>query len=205
MWCVVGLGNPGAKHAHQRHNIGFMAVDRMAQSVDAPKFSAKFQGQVAQARIADQPCLLLKPQTFMNLSGKSVQAAAGFYKIPPEKIIVLHDELALNLGKLRIKQGGGHNGHNGLRDIDQHIGKNYWRMRLGIAHPGDKDRVSQHVLSDFAKDEQAPLADFLDDLTRYFPLFFSHSPEGLMSKMAPEPEAKIPTKTPAKTTTDTSI
>lgn len=184
MWCIVGLGNPGEKYAAHRHNIGFMAVDALANSFHASPFTKKFQGQVSKARIAGEECLLLKPETFMNLSGQSVRAACDFYKIPPERVIVLHDELALPIGKLRVKKGGGHNGHNGLRDIDSHLGKDYWRIRLGIDHPGDKERVHGHVLSDFSKAEAQPVENQLIDLTRHFETFFTHSPEAFMSKMA---------------------
>ncbi len=169
-----------------------MAVDALAERFGTENFSSKFQGKVARAKIAGEDCLLLKPETFMNLSGKSVQAACAFYKILPENLIVLHDELALPIGKLRIKKGGGHNGHNGLRDIDKALGQEYWRIRLGIEHPGDKERVHGHVLSDFAADEKPIIDDFLKKLTDHFELFLSHSPEALMSKMAdtPAPQKK---------------
>ena len=192
MWCIVGLGNPGSSYARHRHNIGFMALDALAEHYRADNFTAKFHGHVARARIGGEDCLLLKPDTFMNLSGKSVQAACAFYKIAPENLIVLHDELALPLAKLRIKRGGGHNGHNGLRDIDKALGTEYWRIRLGIEHPGDKDRVHGHVLSDFSAEEKPLVEDFLKKLTTHFEQFFTHSPEALMSKMAdaPKPEKK---------------
>lgn len=164
-----------------------MAVDALAERFGTENFSSKFQGKMARARIAGVDCLLLKPETFMNLSGKSVQAACAFYKIAPENLIVLHDELALPIGKLRIKRGGGHNGHNGLRDIDRALGQEYWRIRLGIEHPGDKERVHGHVLSDFGTDEKPIIDDFLKKLTDHFDLFLSHSPEALMSKMADTP------------------
>lgn len=184
MWCIAGLGNPGAAHAHQRHNIGFMAIDGIARAYGAPEFTGKFHGQLSRVTIAGTDCLLLKPETFMNLSGKSVLAACAFYKIEPENLIVLHDELDLPLGKLRIKQGGGNNGHNGLRDIDRVLGANYWRVRLGIGHPGDKTRVHGHVLSNFDTEERDTLEPFLNALVQHFGLFFEHSPEALMSKMA---------------------
>lgn len=190
MWCIVGLGNPGPSYARHRHNIGFMAIDALAEHFRADSFSAKFHGQVSRARIGGEDCLLLKPETFMNLSGKSVQAACAFYKILPENLVVLHDELDLPLGKLRIKKGGGHNGHNGLRDIDRVLGVEYWRIRLGIEHPGDKERVHGHVLSDFSADERPLADDFLTKLTQHFDLFFTHSPEALMSKMADTPKTE---------------
>jgi PTH1 family peptidyl-tRNA hydrolase len=186
MWLVVGLGNPGAGYANHRHNAGFMAVDALARAHQASAFSKKFHSEVADASIADTKCLLLKPQTFMNLSGKAVLAAAQFYKIAPEKILVLHDELDLPPAKLRIKQGGGHGGHNGLRDIDAMIGQNYWRVRLGIGHPGNKDMVHSYVLSPFSSAERPMMEDFLTALAAHMPLFWQKSPAALMSKLARE-------------------
>ncbi len=180
MWLVVGLGNPGADYRSTRHNIGFMAIDALA---GAAKFSKKFQGEIAQVDIGEEKVLLLKPQTFMNNSGRSVQAAMAFYKLPLENLIVLHDELDLPLFKLRIKQGGGNNGHNGIKDIDANIGPDYWRIRLGIGHPGDKDAVHGHVLSSFGKDEREGADTLLNALAKHFPLFWQHSPEALMSKV----------------------
>ncbi len=158
----VGLGNPGAKYAANRHNIGFMAVERIAADHGFAPWRKGFQGLVSEGRFGAARVILLKPDTFMNLSGQSVRAAADFYKISPEAITVFHDELDLAPGKCRLKQGGGHAGHNGLRSIHQHLGEAYGRVRLGIGHPGDKDRVAAYVLSDFAKAE----ADWLDDLLR---------------------------------------
>jgi len=158
----VGLGNPGAKYAANRHNIGFMAVDRVAEDHGFAPWRAKFQGQLTEGRLGTEKVLLLKPETFMNLSGQSVGEAMRFYKLTPADVTVFHDELDLAPGKLRVKQGGGHAGHNGLRSIHGHIGEAYARVRLGIGHPGHKDRVSGYVLSDFAKADQ----DWLDDLMR---------------------------------------
>lgn len=158
----VGLGNPGAKYAANRHNIGFMAVDRIAADHGFAPWKKAFQGFVSEGRFGSARVILLKPETFMNLSGQSVRAAADFYKIPVGAITVFHDELDLAPGKCRLKQGGGHAGHNGLRSIHQHLGEAYARVRLGIGHPGDKDRVAGYVLSDFAKAE----AVWLDDLLR---------------------------------------
>lgn len=158
----VGLGNPGAKYAANRHNIGFMAVDRVAEDHGFAPWRAKFQGQLTEGRLGGDKVLLLKPETFMNLSGQSVGEAMRFYKLTSADITVFHDELDLAPGKLRLKQGGGHAGHNGLRSIHGHIGPDYARVRLGIGHPGHKDRVAGYVLSDFAKADQ----DWLDDLMR---------------------------------------
>ena len=161
MKLFVGLGNPGAKYSQNRHNIGFMAVDRIAESGFAP-WKSKFQGQLSEGRIGKERVILLKPATFMNLSGQSVGEAMRFYKLTPNDITVFHDELDLAPGKVRLKTGGGHAGHNGLRSLHQHIGPEYSRVRLGIGHPGHKDKVARYVLHDFAKSD----ADWLDDLMR---------------------------------------
>ncbi|MBF9058102.1 aminoacyl-tRNA hydrolase [Rhodobacterales bacterium HKCCSP123] len=158
----VGLGNPGAKYAGNRHNIGWMAVDRIAGDHGFSPWRAKFQGSLCEGTLGGEKVLLLKPETYMNLSGQSVGEAMRFYKLTPADVTVFHDELDLAPGKLRVKSGGGHAGHNGLRSMHQHIGEAYHRIRLGIGHPGHKDRVAGYVLSDFAKVDQ----DWLDDLMR---------------------------------------
>lgn len=162
MKLIVGLGNPGMKYAANRHNIGFMAVDRIAADHGFAPWKARFQGLASEGRLGDARVTLLKPQTFMNLSGQSVGEAMRYLKLTPADVIVLHDELDLAPGKCRAKNGGGHAGHNGLRSIHQHIGADYGRVRLGIGHPGHKDRVAAYVLSDFAKAD----GDWLDDLLR---------------------------------------
>ncbi len=156
----VGLGNPGAKYAGNRHNIGFMAVDRIAADHGFGPWKRAFQGLVAEGRLGAEKVVLLKPETFMNLSGQSVRAAADFYKLGVEDLTVFHDELDLAPGKCRLKQGGGHAGHNGLRSIHGHMGEAYARIRLGIGHPGHKDAVAHYVLHDFHKADQ----DWLEDL-----------------------------------------
>lgn len=162
MKLFVGLGNPGAKYAHNRHNIGFMALDEIASSHGFSPWKNKFQAQVSEGNLGGIKVLLLKPQTFMNLSGQSVGEAMRFYKLTPQDITVLHDELDLAPGKCRVKQAGGHAGHNGLRSIHSHIGADYGRVRLGIGHPGHKDAVSGYVLRDFPKADEG----WLDDLMR---------------------------------------
>ena len=162
MKLFVGLGNPGPKYAGNRHNIGFMALDRIAEDHGFAPWRGKFQGSMTEGRLGREKVLLLKPETFMNLSGQSVGEAIRFYKLSPADVTVFHDELDLAPGKVRLKQGGGHAGHNGLRSIHQHVGADYARVRLGIGHPGHKDAVSGYVLRDFAKAEQ----DWLDDLMR---------------------------------------
>jgi len=158
----VGLGNPGARHARMRHNIGFMAVDRIARDHVFGPWKNRFRGLVSERRLAGRKVLLLKPETFMNLSGESVAEAMRFYKMDPADVTVLHDEIDLPPGKTRVKTGGGHAGHNGLKSIDSHIGRNYRRVRLGIGHPGHKDLVSRYVLHDFAKAD----GDWLEHLLR---------------------------------------
>lgn len=162
MKLFVGLGNPGPKYAGNRHNIGFMAVERIADDHGFSPWRAKFQGATCEGLLGREKVVLLKPETFMNLSGQSVGEAMRFFKLDPGDVTVFHDELDLAPGKVRLKQGGGHAGHNGLRSIHAHIGEGYDRVRLGIGHPGHKDRVSPYVLSDFAKAD----ADWLDDLMR---------------------------------------
>ncbi len=162
MKLFVGLGNPGAKYAGNRHNIGFMALDRIAEDHGFTPWRRGYQGLVSEGRLGSEKVVLLKPETFMNLSGQSVRAAVDFYKFGLEDIIVFHDELDLAPGKCRVKQGGGHAGHNGLRSIHAHLGEAYGRIRLGIGHPGHKDAVANYVLNDFAKTEQ----NWLDDLLR---------------------------------------
>ncbi|WP_199261208.1 aminoacyl-tRNA hydrolase [Paracoccus binzhouensis] len=161
MKLIVGLGNPGAKYAANRHNVGFMAVDRMAADHGFTPWRSRFQGEAAEGRLGEERVTLLKPATFMNLSGQSVGEAMRYLKLTPQDVIVLHDELDLAPGKVRLKTGGGHAGHNGLRSIHQHIGEGYRRLRIGIGHPGHKDRVAAYVLSDFAKAEEAGLDDLL--------------------------------------------
>ena len=160
MKLFVGLGNPGAAYAGNRHNIGFMAVDRIAADHDFGPWKKAFKGLISDGRLGDVRVLLLKPDTFMNLSGQAVQAAMAFHKILPADVVVFHDELDLAPGKLRVKFAGGHAGHNGLRSIHGHIGDAYRRVRLGIGHPGHKDAVADYVLHDFARAD----ADWLDDL-----------------------------------------
>lgn len=162
MKLFVGLGNPGAKYAHNRHNIGFMALDRIAEDHGFSPWKSKFQGEISEGTIGGIKVLLLKPQTYMNNSGQSVGEAMRFYKLTPADVTVLHDELDLAPGKARVKQGGGHAGHNGLRSIHAHIGAEYARVRLGIGHPGHKDAVAGYVLRDFPKADEG----WLDDLMR---------------------------------------
>lgn len=162
MKLLVGLGNPGAKYARNRHNIGFMAMDQIASDHGFGPWRSKFQGQMSEGRFGSDKVILLKPETFMNLSGQSVGEAMRFHKLEPTDVIVFHDELDLAPAKVRLKTGGGHAGHNGLRSIHGHIGPDYDRVRLGVGHPGHKDAVAGYVLRDFPKADES----WLDDLMR---------------------------------------
>ncbi|MCI5060344.1 MAG: aminoacyl-tRNA hydrolase [Alphaproteobacteria bacterium] len=185
MWLFVGLGNPGDKYASHRHNIGFMVIDELARAQIFPPFRSKFQGELSEGKIAGEKAILLKPQTYMNDSGVSVSKCAKFYKIPPERIIVFHDELDLPFGKLKVKQGGGAGGHNGLKSIDKHLGdKNYWRVRMGIDHPGDKNRVSGYVLSDFTKAEKQALPRWLDVIAQNIDYLAQDNQTDFMTRVA---------------------
>ena len=162
MFLFAGLGNPGAKYQSNRHNVGFMAADVMASAHHFGPWRKKFQGEIAEGLIAGEKVLLLKPQTFMNDSGRSVGEAVRFHDIPLEKVLVFYDELDLEPGKVRVKLGGGAAGHNGIRSIAAHITADFKRVRLGIGHPGDKNLVMPHVLGDFAKSDRDWLVAMLD-------------------------------------------
>jgi peptidyl-tRNA hydrolase, PTH1 family len=161
----AGLGNPGAKYARNRHNIGFMAVDRIAADHGFSPWRAKFHGQISEGRLGTEKILLLKPETFMNLSGQSLRAAIDFHKCDTADVTVFHDEIDLAPAKVRLKSGGGHAGHNGLRSIHDHIGPHYDRVRLGVGHPGRKEAVPGYVLHDFAKADEDWLEDVLSGLS----------------------------------------
>lgn len=198
MIILAGLGNPGAKYAGNRHNIGFMAVDRIHARWRFPAWRKNFQSEVAEGTIAGERVLLMKPQTYMNESGRAVGEAVRFLKLAPTDVVVLHDELDLPPGKLRMKVGGGHGGHNGLRSITSQITDGYRRMRLGIGHPGQRELVHAHVLSDFAKADRAwldPLldavADHVDDVATGHDDTFGNRIHLLL---APEKPAKAPKK-----------
>ena len=185
MRLIVGLGNPGSRYARNRHNIGFMAVDAIARRYGFPSFRSRFKGEVAEATVGEGRRLLLKPQTYMNDSGESVLAAMSFYKILPSEILVFHDELDLKPGKVRVKRGGGSAGHNGLRSIDAMIGADYWRVRLGIGHPGVKELVHPYVLQNFPPDEASEwVAPVLDAVAETVPLLLGGAPDAFMSEVA---------------------
>jgi PTH1 family peptidyl-tRNA hydrolase len=194
MRLFVGLGNPGERYARQRHNVGFMAVERIAQRHGFGPWRSRFQGQLAEGQLAGERVWLLKPQTFMNESGRSVAEAARFMKLPLGDVIVFHDELDLAPGKVRVKLGGGVAGHNGLRSMDACLGgRDFRRVRIGIGHPGHKDRVVGHVLSDFHKVEQTWLEPLLDAVADASPLLAKGDEAGFMNRVAlltqpPKPE-----------------
>ena len=170
MKLIVGLGNPGPQYARHRHNIGFMVADAIAAAHGFPPWRSRFQGLATEGRLGTGRVVLLKPGTFMNLSGQSVGEAMRYLKIEPADVIVIHDELDLPPGRVRLKSGGGHAGHNGLRSIHQHIGEGYGRVRVGIGHPGEKARVSGYVLSNFSTEEAPAMARLVEALADAAPL-----------------------------------
>lgn len=184
MFLLVGLGNPGRKYVRNRHNVGFMAADHIARRYRFAPFKRKFRGNAALGTVAGEKILALKPATYMNESGRPVGEAARFYKIPPPRIIALHDDIDLVPGKVRAKRGGGNAGHNGLRSIDSHIGRDYWRVRIGVGHPGGRDRVTGHVLNDFAKADREWLDQTLDAVAEALPLLLEEDADGFMTKVA---------------------
>lgn len=191
MWLLVGLGNPGDKYEYNRHNIGFLAIDAIADTYGFPAYKKKYQGLMAEGSIAGEKVILLKPQTYMNNSGQSVGETATFYKIPLDRIAVFHDELDLVAGKIRTKKGGGNAGHNGLRSMDSHLNSNdYWRIRLGIGHPGDKDMVHNHVLSDFSKNDLIWLKPLIEAIGDHVPLLVQGKDNEFMSKVAQAVDVK---------------
>lgn len=181
---MVGLGNPGPKYEHNRHNIGFMAVDRIVHRHSFGAWRSRFQAMVAEGQIAGQKVLAVKPMTYMNESGRAVGEAMRFYKLEPSDVIVIYDEIDLTPGKIRVKQGGGLAGHNGLRSIDAHIGNDFRRVRVGIGHPGDKARVHGHVLSDFAKAEMPLIERIVDAVAENFWRLVDGDDGGFMSRAA---------------------
>ncbi len=184
MRLVVGLGNPGAEYARNRHNVGFMAADVIATHYSFPGWRKRFKGEATEGTISGERILLLKPLTYMNESGQSVAEAANFLKIDPGHVYVMHDELDLAPGKLRVKKGGGAAGHNGIRSIDAHLGNDFWRVRIGIGHPGHKALVLKAVLGDFAKADVAWLVPLLDAIAEKFPLLLDGDANGYMSKVS---------------------
>ncbi len=201
MKLFVGLGNPGPKYAGHRHNIGFMAVDAIASAHGFGAERARFQGLTLEGSLGTEKILILKPTTYMNDSGRAVGEAARFYKIDPDDVIVFYDEIDLAPAKVRVKRGGGAAGHNGIRSIASHLGPDFWRVRLGIGHPGQKERVHGHVLGDFSKAERADWVDaLLDAVADCAPHLAKGDGPGFMNAVAlklapPEPRKPKPSGT----------
>ena len=183
MFLVVGLGNPGAKYAGNRHNIGFMAVDEIVRRHGFSSWRKKFQAEASEGTMGGEKLLVLKPQTYMNESGRSVGEAMRFHNVDPSQLIVIYDELDLTEGKIRVKLGGGAAGHNGIRSIIAHCGPHFVRVRLGIGHPGDKNLVHPHVLSDFAKADRSWLSPLIEGVADNFPLLVAGEESNFQSKV----------------------
>ena len=204
MLLFAGLGNPGVKYANNWHNVGFMAADAIARRHSFSPWSKKFQGLISEGTLGGEKIVLIKPQTFMNLSGQSVGEALRFYKLELSALTVFYDEIDLAEGKLRIKTGGGAGGHNGIRSIDGHVGNAYRRVRIGVGHPGVKEMVQHHVLGDFAKTDREWLEPLLDAIADNAAMIVKGDESGFMNKAslavqgkaAPEPEKQAP-KQPA--------
>jgi len=195
MRLIVGLGNPGARYERNRHNIGFMAVDAIVRRHSFPALKERFKGLFAEGTVAGQRVMLLKPQTFMNDSGEAVGATARFFKLEPGEIAVIHDELDLAEGKLRVKRGGGAAGHNGLRSIDALYANDYWRVRIGIGHPGAKELVLPYVLQSFPAEETEWVEKLLEAVGEAAPLLAADDTSGFMNKVALQTKPSTPKPT----------
>jgi len=197
MRILVGLGNPGPRYARNRHNIGFMAVDEIVRRHGFGQWRSRFQARVSEGRIGGDKVLAIQPQTYMNESGRAVGEALRFFKLEPDEVIVLYDEIDLAPAKLRVKLGGGTAGHNGLRSLNAHIGPNFWRIRMGVGHPGRKELVHRHVLSDFSKAEWPDMEKLIDAVAAELPRLLEGDDGGFMSRVAhltsppkPKPDPK---------------
>ena len=191
MKLFVGLGNPGENHSKNRHNIGFMVVDAIVNRYGGTPWKKKFQGLVSEVTLNRGKLIFLKPSTFMNLSGQSVIDASRFFKLPSTEVCVFHDELDLSFLKIKTKIGGGHAGHNGLRSIQQHLGPDYFRVRLGIGHPGDKAKVASYVLSNFPKNSEADLSFLLEAVAEGFPQLQEGNQEKFLNIVSGQIEEEI--------------
>ena len=183
MLLLVGLGNPGPRYAGHRHNVGFMAVDEIVGRRVFPPWRERFNGLVTEGHLGGERTIVLKPQTFMNESSKAVGEAVRYLKVPLERVVVFHDELDIAPGRVRMKKGGGAGGHNGLRDIDAHVGNDYRRVRIGIGHPGDKALVHNYVLSDFAKEDIPWIEALCDAIPAHAPLLAEGKDEEFQRKI----------------------
>ena len=184
MKLFVGLGNPGAQYEKTRHNIGFLAIDAIIRGHGFSAERSKFQAAMSEGKLGTEKIVALKPMTFMNLSGQSIGEAMRFFKLAPEDVVVFHDELDLDPGRLKVKTGGGHAGHNGLRSTHEHIGPDFTRVRLGIGHPGDKKLVSNYVLRDFARADWAWIDPLLDAVADGAPMLAQGDAGGFMNRVA---------------------
>ena len=183
MILLVGLGNPGSDYSFNRHNIGFMALDAIWARHGFSPWRSRFQGTAAEGRLGQVKCLLLKPATYMNESGRAVSAAMRFYKIEADAVVVVHDEIDLAPGKLRVKTGGGLAGHKGLRSIAAHIGPDFRRVRLGVGHPGDKEHVNRHVLRNFVRADRDWLEPLLSAIAEHAPAIAAGEDSSFMNKV----------------------
>jgi PTH1 family peptidyl-tRNA hydrolase len=202
MRIVAGLGNPGDRYASHRHNVGFMLVDQLASDYGFSSWKAKHGGLLAEGRIDAEKIILFKPQSYMNKSGLPVETLLHFYRLSPHDLIVVHDEIDLSAGKIRVKYDGGHGGHNGLRDIDRHISSAYWRLRIGVGRSRFKAEVNQHVLSDFDKDDRNWLNPLLSALSDLWPCWQTKGHEAFMTSVAQK--APPPQHSKIETTSATS-
>ena len=206
MQLLVGLGNPGEDYAGNRHNIGFMVADEIVRlyGLPSPRSKSRPHGMFSEGRLGNDKVIILKPLTYMNESGQAVGAAMRYYKLEPSDVFVFHDELDLAAGKVRAKRGGGNAGHNGLRSIDAHIGRDYWRIRLGIGHPGDRKRVTNHVLKDFSKADRQWVEKMVEAVADAVPMLLDGKEADFMTRVAlltqqPKPKRPAPDKAGAKT------
>lgn len=201
MRLIVGLGNPGAQHSAHRHNVGFMAAGAIARRHGFSPAREKFHSLAAEGTLAGDKALILWPQTYMNESGRAVQAAVQFYKLDLGELVVLYDEIDLELGKVRVKKGGGAAGHNGIRSLDAHLGPDYWRVRIGVGHPGIKHLVKHYVLRDFDAEEKPQVETIVGAIADNFPLLFEKGDGAFMTKVSlvlnpPPPKAPKQDKAP---------
>lgn len=183
MILLVGLGNPGTEYALTRHNVGFMAVDEIVRRYSFDGWAKKFKGEVCTGTIEGEKVLALKPHTYMNLSGEAVLSVASFYKIPPEKIYVFHDDMDLPVGRIKVKQGGGSGGHNGLKSIDTHLGQNYHRIRIGVDKPAMREQVVSWVLSKFTPNDKQTLDELIEKISNHIPLLLTKDANTFMNKV----------------------
>ena len=183
MILLVGLGNPGTEYALTRHNVGFMAVDEIVRRYSFDGWSKKFKGEVCTGTIEGEKVLALKPHTYMNLSGEAVLSVASFYKIPPEKIYVFHDDMDLPVGRIKVKQGRGSGGHNGLKSIDTHLGQNYHRIRIGVDKPAMREQVVSWVLSKFTPNDKQTLDELIEKISNHIPLLLTKDANTFMNKV----------------------